>query len=301
MFSGFRAVYWVGAIVLGLALLALAERRTLFDPSCARVQNAEQSSTNSEAAQNQKKDCTSTMGAGLVATGVFLTSYKDQINAASTLVIALFTVILGIFTIFLTGHTRNAAIAARDAANIANRTLVASNRPWVRVEAEIRDDGLVYKEDACFITLIISLKNVGKSPALGVWVNAEMYNASGRKRDHLAEQQRVSREGQIFTALRWGQSIFPDQTIKHPVAVSISAAEVQRLKSSGGHLWPVIVGCVEYRSPVDDDPHQTGFILMPREKDPTNPRRVLTIDPAKGNIASDNLILMRTLSGGHAT
>jgi hypothetical protein len=70
---------------------------------------------------------------GLSALWEVIDCNKDDISAASTLVIALFTVVLGLFTVSLAGSTRRAAEAAERAAIVAERALIDADRPYIFV------------------------------------------------------------------------------------------------------------------------------------------------------------------------
>jgi hypothetical protein len=108
----------------------------------------------------------------LVTSADFIHTYRDDINAVSTIAIAAFTALLGIFTISLAGSTRIAADAAKDAADAA----VATDRARLyTIEGadnfiQIMNFIASYSGpiDGAHITITpainISFKNYGKTP-----------------------------------------------------------------------------------------------------------------------------------------
>src|ERR1035437_444117 len=135
---------------------------------------------NSETAQiknNTGKDCSTFYGtiiAGFHDSGTFVTANHDEINAASAVAIAIFTAVLSVFTISLSGSTRIAANAAKESADVANKTLIATQRPWVTADVIVVGP-LIFKNGGAVITLRYSLKNLGAPPAANANFNAKMF------------------------------------------------------------------------------------------------------------------------------
>jgi hypothetical protein len=69
---------------------------------------------------------------GSARIGEFIDTFHDDINALSTVVIAIFTMILGLFTISLARSTRIAA----DAANLSAKAAIALELPVIRAHAQ---------------------------------------------------------------------------------------------------------------------------------------------------------------------
>ena len=102
----------------------------------------------------------------------FFSTYKDEINASSTFVIAVFTTILGVFTIRLARSTRkaaDAAVVAADAADRSARAVIALELPAILAMIEgysnsLRMDGDGPRIDyAAFGNLILT--NIGGTTA----------------------------------------------------------------------------------------------------------------------------------------
>ena len=90
---------------------------------------------------------------------------RDDVSAASTLIIAVFTIILGSFTISLARSTRKAANAAKKAADVSEQALTVLERPYLFIEEPIisRDHPVTQMphEELRYI-----FANYGKTPAI---------------------------------------------------------------------------------------------------------------------------------------
>jgi hypothetical protein len=113
----------VRAAVLGFALLGIAWVGSLPWPSCEPPKPSAEAQQKDNAPQ---KYCASISGAIFTYIGHFIHDNQDEITAASTPIIAIFTAILGIFTIRLSRSTRVTADAAKGA-------LIATARPKIIV------------------------------------------------------------------------------------------------------------------------------------------------------------------------
>jgi hypothetical protein len=100
-------------------------------------------------------------GFGLSSITEFVHNNRDDINAYSTIVIAIFTAVLGVFTVSLAGSTRLAAQAAE-------RALVDLERPWLFIVGAtvIRfDPGYVAAPIPNNWRVKLHIKNIGRAPA----------------------------------------------------------------------------------------------------------------------------------------
>ena len=103
-----------------------------------------------------------------------------------------------------------AAKAAEAAATVAEQTLIASSRPWISLKAQIMDS-LVFSEDRISITIGITLKNIGTSPATHVMCFSEMYGDVVEAADAGREWERSS----LSNFLGYGEVMFQgDETFE---------------------------------------------------------------------------------------
>jgi hypothetical protein len=93
----------------------------------------------------------------LIASADFIHTYRDDINAVSTIFIAVFTAVLGIFTVNLARSTRIAANAARDA-------ITHVERPLLIVRTEVVPN-----------KILVKVMNCGRMPATLTEVGAQFF------------------------------------------------------------------------------------------------------------------------------
>ncbi len=64
--------------------------------------------------------------------------------------------------------------AAEKSAEVAERALIAAHRPWVKADIQVGGP-IFYNVNGANFTLGFSLKNIGRSPALNVWVVPQIF------------------------------------------------------------------------------------------------------------------------------
>jgi hypothetical protein len=117
--------------LLAAALILIVVCMTIFVVSSPLPCHAEiKAGKRHEQSRPTYKDCSSMVSAVFTPIGDFIHTYKDEITALSTLVIAIFTTILGCFTISVARSTRIAA----GAADLSARAAVAIELPIIRIE-----------------------------------------------------------------------------------------------------------------------------------------------------------------------
>jgi hypothetical protein len=82
--------------------------------------------------------------------------------------------VLATILLFVSGErsievARRSANAAKESADIAKNALVATNRPWIMIRADIAVAGpIFYNVNGVNFTLRYILRNVGHSPATNI-------------------------------------------------------------------------------------------------------------------------------------
>src|ERR1700728_3838687 len=119
-----------------------------------------------------------TLIVGLYNVGPFVKSNKDEITAASTFIIAIFTAILGTFTVTLSRSTRIAANAAKRSADAA----IAIELPIIKASLDNLSKGTSLKQgmqiEYISVTRVV-FSNVGRTKAFPVKLR---YGLTGRVR-----------------------------------------------------------------------------------------------------------------------
>lgn len=199
---------------------------------------------------------------------------------------------------------RRSADAATLAAQVARDTLVATQRPWLSVEVALTGAGLVYDGNGDgHIDVAFSVKNTGPSPALNTHIDAKFVpfmTATGRTGvDDLRDTCVAAKRAPAGNGLL-GQTVFPQQLYSEVPNLLITKTLFQ------GAMEPVVaakdvtnfvatlVGCVSYRSSVDDQWHITPFYADMRQVNPANPKLPDSIEWSRGNQPVSALVLQRS-------
>jgi hypothetical protein len=102
--------------------------------------------------------------------------YYTFIDRPTDWLLVLFNGLLVLSTIalFVSGErnvevARKSSLAAQRSADLAEKALVAANRPWIKVDVMVGGP-IVYDVNGANFSIKFILKNIGRSPASNVWV-----------------------------------------------------------------------------------------------------------------------------------
>jgi hypothetical protein len=169
-----------------------------------------------------------------------------------------------LLTLVFTGW---AAVAASRAAKAA----VMDQRAWLTTNLLLEGDLEFARDNSASVAIAIEITNVGKTPALSAYTNVDMFDLGPDQRERFksfCDECRIDSE--------YGRVVLPGESYVRRWAASCSLGE--------GRFWPVIVGCVTYRTSTDDQLHQTSFIhALSRYDEP--------IDALEGNVPRDKLFI----------
>jgi hypothetical protein len=230
---------------------------------------------------------------GVVSTiiGVFWRWLVDRDNAALMTAVATLGLVFVAFLQWRTLQKTDETLKA---------TLNLAHRPWVGVEKiETRSWPTTQADGKVHLDLSVTLKNVGKSPAVvlvsgGAILSTEDWKPKQKKRcaDTKSAVQR-SGFGDEWTVL-------PDQLWPYHISLLLETPLSELKKMAGMEFVIRIVGCVVYRSTFDDAIYTTSFVAMTSVEDPKleEPRGVL--HPIKvsdlGAPAKDRWVIIKDLS-----
>ena len=201
--------------------------------------------------------------------------------------------------------------AAKKSADVAEKSLVAANRPWVKVDIQTAGP-ITYNVNGANFTLRFILTNVGHSPATHVWVNTRLVFpvVSMEADDHFNPRTEMLKD--VAAMKKRGPStlayaLFPGDTISQEVTVTMSQADIERATTLIKAIYPRVVGAVDYRMAFDSEAQDTGFIIEFRRNDA--PREFTTVRKLapqaiwveEGDVpASDVRIFRSIIDGGFA-
>ena len=169
------------------------------------------------------------------------------------------------------------ANAARKSADIAEDTMVATERPWLNVRLRPGSD-LQFDEHGGLIIIDFIIKNVGHSPAFNIYPFGQILILSRQGTDLGAEQTKVFAVGQnVFNNKRnlkdssLGYVLFPTDefSLSWPVTFSRKDIEEGYRMTKSKIIAPILFGCVFYRFAFDQSVHKTGFIVNINRLDPS--------------------------------
>jgi hypothetical protein len=259
---------------------------------------------------------------------------EKVVSAISSAVIAAFTVALVLATGFLYFSSEKVADAAKKSAEVAEGTLVSTNRPWIQVKFIGIEGplgfGPAFGDDVGGgVDIILLVRNVGKSPAIRVGADLrlastfdllanqrEFCDAIKRSRDPILEPN----------VLRPENTLFPEDEINIRVRAWTHPEQIQQARQRAANMPDnkanlALVGCVYYEFPFAPGFHQTGIIfdlkkktLYPANTPPAsysavpldqytpnlrtyNPDRTSDGVRLEGTIPADDLVLSRSQVG----
>jgi hypothetical protein len=270
---GVFAIYVVVAVILGAIIWF-----SLFSS-----EKIEDHANNTQAAQTQQQG-TNEHAEGSSATPRAHSS-AEQTIADYTKIVGIFTGLLVIATIFLfiSGErnvdvARRTAKAAKESADVARDTLIAAQRPWVKVDGlPLITSDLVFVNGEGSIDLVFTISNRGSAPGLRVRIDAKI--VASNQINLLEEQRNWAANFRVDGApseLRPEYTSWKDDKIVYRVKAWMNSVEMPRFKPlSDNTPFPIsllaIVGCVTYEFDFAPGYHQTGIIYDLRKTTPYSP------------------------------
>jgi hypothetical protein len=168
------------------------------------------------------------------------------------------------------------ARAAQEANRINREALVATNRPWIRIDMDVvKGEPVIITSEHIEAAVQIKVTNIGRSPATEVSFKIEFFP------DLVAANRRVSNmniqeiEG---AAARYGQILFPEQHFCEKRWIRTSVAEFVAVVREAAAFatdadsadanenetfregWPAAIAVVWYRIPVSAEPRHTVIV-----------------------------------------
>lgn len=140
---------------------------------------------------------------------------------------------------------------------------IASERPWVSVDATVNTD-LIRKDGGVEFGILFRVKNHGNSPAINVRVCYEVValrvaaDQFGGVRERIEELRNMHAMGDFM-----GIQLFPSETSEIRWKSPLTKQEIEAARTSNspqGYLPSFYaIGSVFYQSPFGDETYQTGF------------------------------------------
>ena len=158
--------------------------------------------------------------------------------------------------------------------------LVVDQRPWVSVDVQTIAPLTFDSKNNGSIGVRFTLKNTGRSPATQIEIFPRLYLLGGdpaKQKLNPTEEQlsycekfRKHKNPKERSTSLFGFRLSPGDTITKDYYLGISADAIfdyqsyfdkaSSQKSSSTWIQPILIGCVDYGMPFNDEHHQTGFI-----------------------------------------
>lgn len=147
-------------------------------------------------------------------------------------------------------YAKNAAGEARRAADIARDSFIANERAWLTVE--LHPDGALtfYETGGCELPVYLTIKNLGRTPALNVHTSMTMVPMRQDHIDEVAEYAAEQRERNTT----WRRTLLPGDSYDRRWGPS--------LDDYTQAPYATILGCVTYETLPDRALHQTAFCYI---------------------------------------
>jgi hypothetical protein len=199
-------------------------------------------------------------------------------------------VVYTIFTGLMYRADRDAADAAKSAAETAKTTLIASNRPWLDVRLAIAGP-MIFNKAGMHIPVTVDTVNSGHAPAVQVVSEQEFLNGTTNPVADIKRNCQQADGQSAFAAAsnrELSEVIFPSSSQRQQWTLLMNR---ERLESKIGPSAPVIVWCVSYRADFSNIYHHIGYVWYVGRKNAAAPSGVSGIEWRKGNVPANELIL----------
>lgn len=307
-----KSAQWIAAISVVALFVSLAVISYYSSPPSGQPRE-QQTSTQAEAENQGEKQHS--------LRGFIRFMFPDAISIF-TFWLTLATIGLGIVAVLQIGFldrsetiASRSANAAKQSADVAKDTLIATQRPWMWPETLAVASDLVFKEDrSATISIRYIIKNMGNTPALNVWPELKLFPFFWGKVEgeppnftNIVPQTMVSKDlrdwcrgnaerDEQAAKADWvhGEPVFPGKTLSSGInGLTMQAGSAEnRTQMSGGEVVPILYFCVTYRFPADEKSHYTGQAFMVMRADPSADGGARAINPAEGSIPAAEVRLI---------
>lgn len=253
-------------------------------------------------AREYQPDCNDPKNADLCAQRRMAKAAEEQI------VLNWFGLALLFGTLAFTGwaavSARGAAHSAKDSVEVANKTLVATQRPWVSVTVSVASS-LVFRNGAGRLTFDFIMKNFGNSPAINVELDYKIVLHLPEAWDVMQEVSEAARRRLPSHML--GHKIFPTDRFRMRVSIPIERAAIEAAAERLGVpaltmiSLPSMVCCVVYNSAFSTERYATEIIAHFGKRVPENPKLLEPFETADGEYPAADIGIQLSFGSGGAT
>ena len=162
----------------------------------------------------------------------------------------------------LLAATKDAALAAKQFADVAEKTMALNDRPWIGFSVRL-SSALTTTADVCTGRFVVLARNYGRRPAIRVVADHDACVGSTAAVASLFKLKQTASRLRVEGTPSFGATIFPDTDQKFPpyeFAISREEIEAARLKAKDGLVGLFLVVGISYGLPTGGEFSFTGFI-----------------------------------------
>src|ERR1017187_502721 len=157
-----------------------------------------------------------------------------------------------------------------DAGRQAAKHLELTERPWICVKLAVAGP-LIADDNGVHVTINVILQNVGRSPAVGIWIDPEMYLMSVSK-PHPFERRKRMCEEIVERKPDMGHIIFPGEPMIQQMGINALASDIDACIIGDTFYAVELIVVVAYRTRLDESArYYTGVIYDLTRDDPAAP------------------------------
>lgn len=195
------------------------------------------------------------------------------VAALASIISAIATVAIAALTYRSSTHAQRSTEIARDTAQVARESVeatresyIASERPWLKVSAELGND-LIWKGEDIELSIRFHLENFGTSPATGVFVECKIITLKSTG-DQFSQARNEIHKSPLSTAFSArGAQLFPSEKMLQGWVAPLTKQQMDDSAGNAkrsGNLLPsfFVIGSVFYKSVFDEREHCTDFTFQ---------------------------------------
>lgn len=178
-----------------------------------------------------------------------LHTLEGAITALATAAIACFTWTLWKSNEKMWEVTKIAADAAKRSAEVADRALTLTDRPWVDLRIEIVGPLVFDPVEGCKLDVKLTLLNIGRSPAIGLGVFISLLPSINQAVD--SHDKMIKNLRFMFSETSFGHTRFPGDPLEKQIMLTVTRDKIETgiQESESKLVEPYIVACAYYGLP----------------------------------------------------
>jgi hypothetical protein len=147
-------------------------------------------------------------------------------------------------------HAGEQANATQRQSSTSSEELELSQRPWITFSADVSGP-LTFDDMGAHLGITYTIKNIGRTPTIGMWFTPELYAREAKisdKAPEVIEQKRLC-NAQLHAGEKRGMNVFPDMPETIPVTLTLSPEQIRKATAKDGTIDLTVITCADYGAP----------------------------------------------------